>query len=238
MVLNLNPTLTSHVEIPRLRTLSRHIGRNLVETTLIPLVLFYGAITLYGQVAALLISLGWCYLAVAGRLLRRCRIPGLLVLAALGLTVRTVVGLGTGSLFLYFLQPTLGNALIGAIFLASLAGRTPMAERLAEDFCPLPHAFLSHPQVHRFFNRVTLLWAGVQLANAAITIVLLVSQPVTTFLWMRPVVTAVVTAGAIAASVVWFKRSMHRLGVTVSHVDGRASRQQRWSRLHDAVRLG
>jgi hypothetical protein len=211
------PMLTSHVEIPRLRTLSRHAGRHLVEATLIPLALFYAAITLCGQVTALLVALGWCYLAVARRLLSRRRVPGLLALAALGVTARTVVALSTGSLFLYFLQPTLSNALIGAIFLASVAGRTPMAERLAADFCPLPDAFLSHPPVRRFFNRVTLLWAGVQLANAAITIVLLVSQPVTTFLWTRSVTSAVVTAGAIAVSVVWFKRSMRYHGVTVAH---------------------
>jgi Protein of unknown function (DUF3159) len=209
--------MTSHIEIPRLRTLSRHAGRHLIEATLMPLALFYGAITLCGQVAALLIALGWCYLAVARRLVTRRRVPGLLAIAAFGLTVRTVMALSTGSLFLYFLQPTLSNALVGAIFLASLAGRTPMAERLAADFCPLPRAFLSHPPVRRFFNRVTLLWAGVQLANAAITIVLLVSQPVTTYLWTRSVVSVVVTAAAIAVSVVWFKRSMRRHGVTVVH---------------------
>jgi uncharacterized membrane protein len=209
--------LTSHVEIPRLRTLSRHAGRHLIEATLMPLALFYGAITLCGQVTALLVALGWCYLAVARRLVTRRRVPGLLAIAALGLTVRTVMALSTGSLFLYFLQPTLSNALVGAIFLASLAGHTPMAERLAADFCPLPRAFLSHPPVRRFFNRITLLWAGVQLANAAITIVLLVSQPVTTYLWTRSVISVVVTAGAIAVSVVWFKRSMRRHGVTVVH---------------------
>jgi hypothetical protein len=209
--------LTSHVEIPRLCTLSRHAGRHLVEATLMPLALFYGAITLCGQATALLVALGWCYLAVARRLLTRRRVPGLLALAALGLTARTVMALSTGSLFLYFLQPTLSNGLIGAIFLASVAGRTSMAERLAADFCPLPQDFLSHPAVHRFFNRVTLLWAGVQLANAAITIVLLVSQPVTTFLWTRSVVSAMVTAMAIAVSVVWFKRSMRRHGVIVAY---------------------
>jgi len=210
--------LTSHVEIPRLRTLSRHAGRHFIEATLVPVGLFYAALTLCGQVTALLVALGWCYLAVARRLVTRRRVPGLLALAAVGVTARTVVGLSSGSLFLYFLQPTLSNALIGAIFLASVAGRTPMAERLAADFCPLPDAFLSHPPVRRFFNRITLLWAGVQLANAAITIVLLVSQPVSTFLWTRSVVSTVVTASAIAVSVIWFKRSMRRHGFTVAHV--------------------
>jgi hypothetical protein len=207
----------NQVEIPRLRTMSRHAGRHVIEATLIPLGLFYGAITLCGQVTALLLALGWCYLAIARRLLTGQRVPGLLALGALGVTARTAMALSTGSLFLYFLQPTLTNGLIGAIFLASIASRAPMAERLAADFCPLPRAFLSHPPVRRFFNRVTLLWAGVQLGNAGITIVLLVSQPVTTFLWTRSVISLFVTAGAIAVSVVWFKRSMRRQGVTIAH---------------------
>jgi hypothetical protein len=209
--------LNSHVEIPRLRTLSGHAGRHVIEATLIPLALFYGAITVFGQVTALLVALGWCYLAIGRRLLTHRRVPGVLLLGAFGLTARTALALGTGSLFLYFLQPTLTNVLLGGIFLVSLASRAPMAERLAADFCPFPRAFLSHPPVRRFFNRVTLLWAGVQLANAAITIVLLVSQPVTTFLWTRSVMSTTVTAAAIAVSVVWFKRSMRHHGVTVAH---------------------
>ena len=76
--------LTSHVEIPRLRTLSRHAGRHFIEATLVPVGLFYAAITLCGQVTALLVALGWCYLAVARRLLTRRRVPGLLALAAVG----------------------------------------------------------------------------------------------------------------------------------------------------------
>ena len=47
---------------------------------------------------------------------------------------------------------------------------------------------------------------------------LLVSQPVSTFLWTRSVISTVVTASAIAVSVMWFKRSMRREGVTVAHV--------------------
>jgi hypothetical protein len=209
--------LTGHVEIPRVRTLGRHAGRHLVEATVMPVVLFYGAIKLCGPVVALLVALGWCYLAVARRLVTGRRVPGVLLLGALGLTARTIVALSTGSMFLYFLQPTLTNALIGVIFLGSIASRTPMAERLAADFCPFPRAFLSHPPVRRFFNRITLLWAGVQLANAAITVVLLLREPLTVFLWTRSVVSAGVTIAAIAVSVIWFKRSMRRHGITIAH---------------------
>ncbi len=209
--------LANHVEIPRLGTLSRHAGRHVMEATVVPLVLFYGAITFFGTTPALLVALGWSYLAMARRLISGRRVPGLLVLGALGLTARTALALGTGSLFLYFLQPTLMNVAIATIFLASVPARSPMAERLASDFCPLPGTFLSNPAVRRFFNRLTLLWAGVQLANAVITLALLVSEPVPTYLWTRSVSSALLTGCAIAVSVLWFKRSMRRHGITVVH---------------------
>jgi uncharacterized membrane protein len=208
---------SDHLELPRLQTLWRHAGRHVVEATLIPLALFYGAITLFGTVTALLVALGWSYLAVVRRLVTRQRVSGLLVLGAFGFTARTAVALGTGSLFLYFLQPTLLNVVVAAIFLLSVPARSPMAERLAADFCPLPESFRSRPHVRQFFNRVTVLWAGVMLANASITVALLVTQPLSTYLWTRPLTSWAVTGMGIALSIAWFKRVMRRHGVTVVH---------------------
>jgi Protein of unknown function (DUF3159) len=210
--------LASHIEVPGLRTLSRHAGGHLVEATLIPLVLFYGGVTLFGTVTALVVALCWSYLAIARRLVVRRRVPGLLLLGAFGLTARTAVALATGSLFLYFLQPTLTKVAVAAIFLASIPAGSPMAGRLAADFCPLPDALLCDPPVRRFFNRLTVLWAGVQLASASIAVALLVSQPTATYLWTRSLASWVLTAGAIAVSAFWFKRSMRRHGLTVVHL--------------------
>jgi uncharacterized membrane protein len=204
-----------HIEIPRLRTLSRHAGRHVLEATLIPLGLFYGAITFFGSSTAVLVALAWSYLAIGRRLVTRRPVPGLLVLGAFGLTMRTIVALGTGSLFLYFLQPTLTNVVVAGVFIASLPTGRPMAERLAADFCPLPGAFVDHPGVRRFFNRITLLWAGVQLANATITVILLISQPVRTYVWTRSVLSMAMTGAAIGVSVLWFQRSMRRQGIAV-----------------------
>jgi uncharacterized membrane protein len=209
--------LADHIEIPRLRTLSRHAGRHVIEASLIPLVLFYGALVLSGKSTALLVALGWSYLAIGRRLVRRRRVPGLLLLGAFGLTARTAVAFGTGSLFLYFLQPTLTNVAVAAIFLASLASRTPMVERLASDFCPLPTPFLAQAPVRRYFHGATVLWAGVQLANAGLTIGLLVSQPVQTYVWAKSLSSWVITGSAIAISTVWFKQSMRRHGIRVVH---------------------
>jgi hypothetical protein len=204
-----------NVEIPRLRLLARHVGRHVVEATLVPLTLFYGGLSLVGLRGALLACLVWVYAALAVRLLARTRVPGLLVLAALGLTARTAFAIATHSVYLYFLQPTLTTLVVAGVFLVSVPTGRPMAERLVADFCPLPPHFLAHPGVRRFFSRLTLLWVFVQLINVAITMVLLLSQPVRTYVWTRSVISVFVTGGAIVVSTWWFKRSMRRQGITV-----------------------
>jgi hypothetical protein len=207
-----------HVEIPRLLALARHAGRHLLEATLIPLVLFYGTLSLIGIWPALIVALAWSYIAIGRRLLTGQRVPGVLVLGAFGITARTVLAFATGSVCVYFLQPTLTTVGIAGLFLLSLPTSRPLAQRLAADFCPLSSGFLAHPPVQKFFSRLTLLWGGVQLANAAVTIGLLFSQPVHTYVWAKSLASLVLTGAAIGVSTVWFKRSMRRHGIRVVHV--------------------
>lgn len=199
-------------EIPSLRALARHAAPHLIESTLIPLVLFYTALSLIGIGAALGTAIVWSYGAVLRRVMRRQRLPGLLVLGALGLTVRTLTVLSTGSVFIYFLQPSLTTIVVAMVFLASVAAHRPLAERLARDFCPMPDAFVRHPAIRRLFGRITLLWAFIQLANAGMAIWLLVNQSVGGYLVSRTALSWVLTAGGIALSTVHFKRTLRRHG--------------------------
>src|SRR6266516_3933430 len=139
-------------------------------------------------------------------LLARRRVPGILVLGIVGLTARTAMALVTGSAFLYFPQPTLGAGLVAGVFIGSVLLGRPLAMRLAADFMPLPEALLAHDGVRRFFLRISLLWAGVFLANAGISLWLLVSQSLATFLWTRTVASLVLTAVAVAISTLAFRR--------------------------------
>src|SRR5690606_2179357 len=124
-----------HLEIPRLAALVRHALPNIVEGSLIPLGVFYGALWLVGIWGGLIASLAWSYAAIARRVATGRNIPGLLVIGTLGLTARTIVSLASGSVFVYFLQPTLTTALIAGAFLLSVPAGRPLAERLAGDFC-------------------------------------------------------------------------------------------------------
>src|SRR6266516_2580761 len=66
-------------------------------------------------------------------------------------------------------------------------------------------ALLARPGIRHFFQRVSLLWAGVFLANTGISLWLLVSQSLATFLWTRTVASLALTGLAIAASTWWFR---------------------------------
>jgi hypothetical protein len=197
---------TSPLPVPRLSALARHATPHLLEATLIPLALFYGGLQLLGLWAALLAALAWSYTSLLRRLVTRRRVPGMLMLGIVGLTARTALALATGSAFLYFLQPTVGTGLVAAVFLGSVMLGRPLALRLAADFMPLPEALLAHHGVRRFFLRVSLLWAAVFLANAGISLWLLVSQSLATFLWSRTVASLTLTGLAIAISTYWFRR--------------------------------
>jgi len=175
--------------------------------------LFYLALWLVGVGGALAGALLWSYGALLRRVLMGKRVPGLLVLGTLALTARTIVAVSTGSLFVYFLQPTLVTVATAGAFLLSVPAGRPLAERLASDFVPLPPGLIAHPVVRRLFLRITLLWAFIMLANAALTLWLLVSQPVVVFVAARALASLVLTGGAVVSSTVWFRRSMARHGL-------------------------
>jgi hypothetical protein len=204
-----------HMEIPDLRTVLRHATPRFVEGTLVPLVLFIVGLRVLGVGAAMVAGIVWVYSAIGVRLVMRRRVPGILVLGALTLTARTIVALAAHSVVVYFLQPSLATMLVAGAFLFSVPLDRPLAGRLAADFCPLPIEMHSNTHVRRFFRHVSLLWAFAQTANAGLTIWLLFSQSLGTFVVLRSVVSAGVTITAIAASVWWFKRSMARHGIVV-----------------------
>jgi hypothetical protein len=204
-----------HFEMPRLRTLARHAAPHVVEGTVIPLALFLLTLRFVGVWGAVLIGLGWTYAAVGRRLVMGQRVPGILLLTAVTLTARTAVAMVSGSVVVYFLQPTLGTALVAAAFLLSVPLGRPLAERLARDFCPIPSGVLAHAPVRRFFLQITLLWAFTQLANATVTLWLLLSQSLATFLVAKTLVSWGLTGSAILVSTLWFRRSMRRHGILV-----------------------
>lgn len=201
------------IHLPPVGSLLRDAGRPLLESTLIPLALFWVLFTRVGFDAGLIGALSWSALAIGRRLVLRRPVPAILVISTLLLVARTVVGLFTGSAFLYFLQPTVQNFVFAAALLVTLGLDRPLLAKLADDFCAFPASLTGHPQMKRFFKRVSLLWAFVFLLNGVTTLVVLATQTVGNYLVVSTAGSYSVVALGIVASLVWFHRCMAGEGI-------------------------
>ena len=152
-----------------------------------PAVLFYGVFVLAGVWSAIAAALVWSYGAIAWRALTRRRTSGLLILTAILLTGRTVLSVVADSTWLYFLQPVISDGFVALLFLLSLASARPMVARLAGDFYPMDHELAMRPRVRRLFQHLTALWAVLGLAKAGMTLWLLQSQSLETFILVKSV---------------------------------------------------
>ena len=205
-----------HLELPDLHSMARRASLRVLEGVLVPLAIFLVGLRLLGVWGAIGIGLVWIYGLIAVRVCMRRPVPGILLIGAVTATARTIIAVASHSVVVYFLQPSLGTALIATAFLVSVVLDRPLAARLAVDFCPLSDEVRANVHVRRFFRQISLLWAFAQGANAAITVWLLFSQSVGTFVVLRSVVSTSLTAVAIIVSSLWFWRTMVRNDIAVT----------------------
>jgi hypothetical protein len=184
-----------------LRTVARRALPHFVEATVVPAVLFYSCILVLGIWVAFVVSLAWSYLAIARRVVSGAQVPPILVLSTVALTVRTALAIASGSTFLYFVQPVLCTLAIAGVFLGSLAMGRPLIGLLASDFWPLTPEVAAHPAVVRLFRGLTILWAGINLALAAVTFVLLITLPVEAFVPAKMLSGYIITGSGIVVTV-------------------------------------
>jgi hypothetical protein len=84
---------------------------------------------------------------------------------------------------------------------------------LAGEFCAVPSGLVRHDRLRCFFRRVSLLWAFVFCANGAMTVWMLVSVPLTRFLFLSfGSSTALIVLG-VGLSLWWFRGALQRAGV-------------------------
>ncbi|HEY3501531.1 MAG TPA: VC0807 family protein [Actinocatenispora sp.] len=203
------------IHLPALGVHLRHGVKHLLEATLIPLGLFYVAMVFAGLHGALFAALGWSLAAVAWRAVTRRPIPTVLALMTGLLVVRTAVGYATGSVFLYFLSPSLQDFVIGVAFLALLPFRRSLIAKLAGDFCVFPPTLTDNPRVKRFFHRVSVLWSSVFLISGGLTLWMLANASLGSYLLVGTAVSYALIALAIVVSLLWFRRSLRGEGITL-----------------------
>ncbi len=204
-----------HLGLPSPRSTLRHACPVVLEAVVGPLALFYGALLLAGFRGALVAALVWSYLALLRRVRRGERISTMLLLGAALLTARTAISFITGSAIVYFAQPMATAVAAALVLIGSAALGRPLTQRFVHDFCPIDPELLARPRVRRFFVRVSLLWATVLVVNAGITLWLLLSFSLRTFVLERTAATWGLTMLAIFLSITWFVASLRKDGITV-----------------------
>jgi len=206
-------TRASNSTLPRRHVLTAVARRGLpgiIEASLIPSAIFLIVTGSLGTTWAMVTVLLWGFATIVRRLLRGKEVPAVLALAMFGLTVKTLVGVVSGSTFAYFLQPIATTVAIGAVFFGSVIVGRPLIARIAHDFCPISPEVASRPSVTRLFMGLTVLWATVQLVNAGATFGMLVSMPTTLFVVLKPASSLLITGTAVTVTVWWALRTAHR----------------------------
>ncbi|MCU1376174.1 MAG: putative rane protein [Actinomycetia bacterium] len=199
-----------------LATVVRRSGPHFIEASVVPAVIFYSCLVAAGLTAAYLAALAYAYGAVVLRRARGRAVPPLLLLAVIGLSIRTVVATISDSSFVYFLQPVLTTVAMGGVFLGSVLIGRPLIASLAHEFWPITAEDAACPGVSRLFRNLTLLWAGVNLATAAATMTLLLVLPVAPFVVAKQLSGWIITGSAIYITVSSSLRMARREGLAAA----------------------
>ena len=197
------------------RAIAKHAARTMLTASIVPMVLFYAVMSVSGLRAAIVATVGWYYLGLVLRLIRRRPVIGAAALGAGLMTVRALVTFWTGSAFLFFLQPVAGTvATATMIAVTALAGR-PLLERLFHDFVPVPPALSERLRAGSYFRYASALWSVAYLINAFGTVWLLSNASLGGFLLLKTLLSPLLTGATVGASYLLFRRVMANEGVHV-----------------------
>lgn len=196
--------------------MARHALPNILEGTVWPFAIFYVFLFATNVWGALLAALAYSYIGVARRLIKGQRVSGLLALTTITLTVRTILGLASGSVVVYFLQPSLAKAALAVALLLSLTRAEPLLVKLARDFVPLSDEMMERPCVRRFFVHATVLWVVLLVVHSGLATYVLLNESVGYYVAFKSVLNLVVKGGGIGLSFAWFVYIARRNGMKVS----------------------
>jgi hypothetical protein len=186
---------------PYLKAVVARVALSLWTACVVPALLFSLALLISGVSAAVVTALAWSYGAIGWRWATRRRPSGLLALMVAVLTVRSAVALATGDTFLYFFQPVISDWVIATGFLLSLMTARPVVARLAADFFPMTLDIAGRPGIRRLLWNLTLMWGLVCMVKGAVSLWLLESQSLVTFVLIKNIVIISMTVSGVIVTV-------------------------------------
>jgi len=201
------------LELPRPVRLLRTAGVNLTESFGLPTGGYLLAASLAGRDAGLWAMLAAIWLTAVLRKLLTGSVPGLVMISLIVLTVQTVAAIATGNLLIFLVHFPIANLALCLLFARTARGHSPIAARLAAEVIGLRCPAVHQRRLNGFFQGVTVLWAGVFLLLAVVLGVLLATVPISTYVPIWAACTVVLIVGGIAASVLWLRSVLRRLGI-------------------------
>ncbi len=209
------------LEVPRPLRLLLTAGWSLTESVGLPAAAYILAAWIDGRDAGLVAGLAAIWLTAVIRKAATGSVPSLLTISAAVLTVQTGVVLATGELWLFLLQFPLANLCMGVLFARTASGPNPLVARLAADVVALRQPTAHYPDLDRFFQGATWLWAGIFVLLAAGLAVLMVTEPTSIFLTLSTAATAVLVVAGTGVSTWWFLSVLRRLGLRLRFAPSR-----------------
>lgn len=211
----MRPDAVHTIDLAPPSVLLKHAARTVLFATVIPMALFYLALSMSGLKVAVAVAAGWYYAGVLIRIARKRPVMGVAMLGAGLMTVRALVAFWTGSAFLFFLQPVAGTiATATALAITALAGR-PLLEGLMHDFVPMPSPLKQQLRANRFFGYSSMVWSLIYFVNAAGTVWLLTNASLRGFLVMKTLMSPVLTGIAVGVTYLLFRLLLRRDNVRI-----------------------
>ena len=208
-------TSSQVIDMPGWRPIVKQVVTTLVTVSLLPMAVFYTAMSLFGLRTAALATVVLYYIGLLVKHTRGKPVLAAALLTAGLLSIRTVVMFFTGSAMLYFLQPVAGTVAVATVIAATaLAGR-PVLDRLAHEFCPFPHELSQRLREARFFKRISAVWALTYFVNAAGTIWLLSTASLGGFIVLKSVLSPCITVAAVGVSYLIFRVTVRNENVRI-----------------------
>lgn len=205
--------MSEYLELPRPLQLLRTAGWNAAESFGFPVGGYAIAGWLAGRNAGLGVMLAAIWVTAGIRKLLTGRIPSLVMISLVVLTIQTAVAIATGNLLIFLVHFPIANFGLCILFARTARGHSPLAARLAAEVIGLDCLAAQQPRLHRFFQHVTMLWAGIFLLLAATLAALLATVPLTTYVLVWAVTTVTLIAAGIGVSVLWFRSSLRKLSI-------------------------
>lgn len=201
------------LELPRPIHLVRTVGWNAAESFGLPLAGYALAGWLGGRNAGLWAMLATIWLTAGARKVLTGSVPSLVMISIAVLTVQTAAAIATGNVLIFLVHFPIANLALCFIFARTARGHSPIAARLAAEVIGLRCPDIHQPRLHRFFQHVTVLWAGVFLLLAVSLGALLATIPLATYVSVWAATTVVLITAGIAASALWLRSVLRRLSI-------------------------